>query len=225
MKPKLWIVFGIEALVLTALLFGSAGTLRWPAGWAFLALFFGSGLVFSVLLARHDPALLDERLKWVIQKDQPRWDRVFVSVFLPLMVGWFVLMALDAGRFHWSAMPAWLQVVGGLALVLSMVIIYRIFRENSFAAAVVRVQKERGHKVISTGPYAIVRHPLYATMVVYFPALPLLLGSWYGLAATPLLLAALVVRTALEDRELRRRLEGYADYARRVRYRLIPGIW
>ncbi len=225
MKPKVWIALGIEALVFAALLFGTAGTLRWPAGWAFMAIFFSAGVVLSVLLARHVPALLDERLKWVIQEDQPRWDRVFVSVFLPLLVGWFVLMALDAGRFHWSVMPVWLQVLGGLGLVLSMVLMYWIFKENTFAAGVVRIQKERGQKVISTGPYALVRHPLYASMLLFFSALALLLGSWYGLATSPLLFAVLVVRTALEDRELQRGLEGYADYARRVRFRLIPGIW
>jgi protein-S-isoprenylcysteine O-methyltransferase Ste14 len=225
MKPKVWLALGIEAVVFAALLFGAAGTIRWPAGWAFMAVFFSSGVVFSVLLARHDPALLDERLKWVIQKDQPLWDRVFVSVFLPLLLGWIILMGLDAGRFHWSVMPIWLQVVGALGLVLSMVLMYRIFQENTFAAGVVRIQKERGQKVISTGPYAIVRHPLYTSMLVYLPSLALLLGSWYGLATSILLFAALVVRTVLEDRELHRGLDGYAEYARRVRYRLIPGIW
>jgi protein-S-isoprenylcysteine O-methyltransferase Ste14 len=225
MKAKVWMALGIEALVFAALLFGTAGTLRWPGGWAFMAILFSAGVVLSVMLARHDPALLDERLKWVIQEDQPRWDRVFIPVFLLLLVGWFVLMALDAGRFHWSVMPVWLQVLGGLGLVLSMVLMYWIFKENTFAAAVVRIQKERGQKVISTGPYALVRHPLYASMLLHLPALALLLGSWYGLATTPLLFAGLVVRTALEDRELQRGLEGYADYARRVRFRLFPGIW
>jgi protein-S-isoprenylcysteine O-methyltransferase Ste14 len=225
MKPKVWLALAIEAIVLAVLLFGSAGTLRWPAGWAFMAVFFSTGIVFSILLARHDPALLDERLKWVIQKGQPLWDRVFVAVFLPIMVGWIILMGLDAGRYHWSVMPAWLQVVGGLGLVLSVSVMYRIFRENTFAAGVVRIQKERGQRVISTGPYAIVRHPLYASMLIYLPALALMLGSWYGLAASFLLFAVMIIRTALEDRELQRGLEGYAEYAQRVRYRLIPGIW
>jgi protein-S-isoprenylcysteine O-methyltransferase Ste14 len=225
MKPKVWLALGIEALILAVLLFGSAGTLHWPAGWAFMIVFFATGLPMTLMLARHDPALLDERLKWVVQKDQPLWDRVFVSLFLPLFVGWFILIGLDAGRFHWSVMPVWLQVVGGLGLVLSLALMYRVFRENTFAAAVVRIQKERGQKVISTGPYAIVRHPLYTTMLLYLPALALMLGSWYGLATSFLLFAVLVVRTALEDRELQRGLDGYADYAHRVRYRLIPGIW
>jgi protein-S-isoprenylcysteine O-methyltransferase Ste14 len=225
MKPKVWLALGIEAVVFAVLLFGAAGTLRWPAAWAFMAVLFSTGLVVTVLLARHDPALLDERLKSVIQPDQPLWDRVLVPILLLLMLGWFVLMGLDAGRFHWSVMPVWLQVVGALGVVLSVGISYRILRENTFAAAVVRIQKERGQKVISTGPYAIVRHPLYSSTLIFFPSTALLLGSWYGLAATILILATLIVRTVLEDRELQRGLEGYAEYARRVRYRLIPGIW
>jgi protein-S-isoprenylcysteine O-methyltransferase Ste14 len=103
--------------------------------------------------------------------------------------------------------------------------IARVSRENTFLAAVVRIQTERGHRVISTGPYATVRHPLYAAMLIYFPANALLLGSWYGLAASFVLSGCLVLRTVMEDRELLRGLEGYPDYAARVRYRLIPFVW
>ena len=103
--------------------------------------------------------------------------------------------------------------------------IARVFRENTFLAAVVKIQTERGHRVISTGPYATVRHPLYAAVLIYLPANALLLGSWYGLAASFVLSGGIVFRTAMEDRELQRGLEGYAEYAARVRYRLIPFVW
>ncbi|MGA2197474.1 MAG: isoprenylcysteine carboxylmethyltransferase family protein, partial [Bryobacteraceae bacterium] len=135
------------------------------------------------------------------------------------------LMGLDAVRFRWSAMPVWLQCAGGALMILSFWMINRVFQENPFLLAVVKIQKERGHKVISTGPYAIVRHPLYAAVLIYLPANALLLGSWYGLAASLVLIGGVVIRTAMEDRELRRSLEGYTEYAGRVRYRLIPLVW
>jgi len=106
-----------------------------------------------------------------------------------------------------------------------MWICHRAFRENTFLAPVVRIQRERGHHVVSTGPYRVVRHPLYSGALVIFPSTALMLGSWYGLAASTALGIALVIRTALEDRELRRALEAYAEYAGRVRYRVIPRVW
>ncbi|MGH6943069.1 MAG: methyltransferase family protein [Geminicoccaceae bacterium] len=225
MKAKVWVAFAAEALVLAVLLFGAAGTLRWPAGWAFIGLFFGGTLPMGWMLARHDPALLDERMRLPIQKDQPLWDRIILSVFFILFPGWLVLMGLDAVRFGWSVMPVWLQWVGGAGLALSFWIMHLTFRENTFLAPVVKIQTERGHKVVSTGPYAVVRHPLYAAALMFFAATALMLGSWYGLAAALVLAGVLVVRTAMEERELRCRLDGYAAYARRVRYRLVPWIW
>jgi protein-S-isoprenylcysteine O-methyltransferase Ste14 len=215
----------VEALVFSALLFGAAGTMLWPAGWAFLILFFVGALWITLFLGRHDPALLAERLKLPVQKDQPSWDKVFLLAMTVAWCGWLVLMGLDAVRFRWSVMPVWLQCAGGVLIVLSFRMIGRVYRENPFLVAVVKIQTERGHRVISTGPYAIVRHPLYATMSILLPANALLLGSWYGLAASFVLLGGLAFRTAMEDRELQRGLEGYAKYAARVRYRLIPFVW
>lgn len=224
MNSKLWIGFARGILISAAPLFGAAGTLRWPAAWAYLALVFGPGLLITLVLAKHDPALLEERMKPLVQKDQPLWDRILITTFLALWLSWFVLMGLDA-RFGWSAMPVWLQWIGAAGILLTMWIWFLIFRENTFLAPVVKIQKERGHKVISSGPYAIVRHPMYATALVFFAATALLLGSWYGLAGALLLAAWLIVRTALEDRELKRGLAGYTDYTARVRYRLVPLIW
>src|SRR3984893_14177088 len=224
MNMKLWIGFARGILISALPLFGAAGTLRWPAAWAYLVLVFGPGLLITLELAKRDPALLEERMKPVIQKDQPLWDRILITTFLALWLGWVVLVGLDV-RFGWSAMPVWLQWIGAAGVLLTMWIWFLIFRENTFLAPVVKIQKERGHKVISSGPYATVRHPMYAAALVFFAATALLLGSWYGLAGALLLAAWLVVRTALEDRELKRGLAGYTDYAARVRYRLVPLIW
>jgi len=225
MAVKIWLTLAVEALIFSALLFGSAGTIRWPAGWAYLILFFVGASWITLFLARHDPALLAERMKMRVQKDQPLWDKVFLLAMTVAWCGWLPLMGLDAIRFRWSVMPVWLQCGGGVLMLLSFRMMGRVFRENTFLAPVVRIQTERGHKVISTGPYAIVRHPLYAAGLIYLPATALLLGSWYGLAASFVFSAGLVFRTAMEDRELRRGLAGYTEYAARVRYRLIPFVW
>ncbi len=225
MGVKVWLTLAGKALILSALLFGAAGTIRWPAGWVYLIIFFVAVLRLVSFLARHDPALLAERMKMRVQKDQPLWDKIFL---LAMGVGWFAwlpLMALDAVRFRWSVMPIWLQCLGAALMLLSFWMIGRVLRENTFLAPVVRIQAERGHKVISTGPYATIRHPLYAALLIFLPANALLLGSWYGLAASAVLLAGLVFRTAMEDRELHRNLPGYDEYSARVHYRLVPFVW
>lgn len=225
MPARVWIAIAVEAAVFAALLFGAAGTLSWPAGWLFMVLFFLSGMLMSLWLARQDPELLEERMKSLIQKDQPVWDRILMPIIAVCFIGWLPLMGLDTVRFRWSAVPVWFQVLGGAGVAIGRAICFLAFRENSFAVPVVKLQHERGQKVVSTGPYAVVRHPLYAGALLLFPSTALLLGSWWGLAASVLLATDLVVRTALEDRELRRGLEGYSDYAKRVRSRLVPFVW
>jgi protein-S-isoprenylcysteine O-methyltransferase Ste14 len=225
MGVKVSLALAVEVLIFSALLFGGAGTIRWPAAWVYLILFFAVGVWFTVWLLRHDPALLAERMKLPFQKGQPLWDKIFILPLILAWCGWLLLMGLDAVRFRWSVMPIWLQCAGGALMLLSFWMMARVFRVNTFLAAAVRIQTERGHKVISTGPYALVRHPLYASMLIYLSSNALLLGSWYGLAASFVLSAALVFRTVMEDRVLRRGLEGYTEYAARVRYRLIPFIW
>jgi len=225
MSRKVWLALTIEAVIFAVLLFGAAGTIFWLAGWAYLFLFFFGAARISLWLAREDPALLAERMKPPIQKGQPFWDKVFLLTTSAAWCGWLVLMGLDAVRFHWSAMPLWLEVAGGALMVVSFRMIVRVFQENPFLASVVKIQTERGHRVIFTGPYAIVRHPLYATMLIFLPANALLLGSWYGLAALLVFLPGFVFRTVMEDRELMRGLPGYKEYADRVQYRLIPFVW
>jgi protein-S-isoprenylcysteine O-methyltransferase Ste14 len=214
-----------EFAVFAALLFVSTGTPFWPAGWVFMAIFFGFALVIVLWLGREDPGLLAERLSTPIQSGQPHWDKVFVVAVVLLFVFWLILMPLDAVRFGWSEVPRWLQILGAVGLVLSFYIIFLTFRENAYLAPVVKLQEERGQRVVSTGPYRYVRHPMYASMFVFLPATALLLGSWWGLLLCPVMLALLVWRTTLEDRLLQNGLAGYDEYARNVRYRLIPGVW
>ena len=214
-----------EFAVFAALLFVCAGTLLWPAGWAFMALFFGFALAIVLWLAREDPELLAERMSSPIQRGQPLWDKMFVAAVLLLFLTWLIVMPLDAVRFGWSEVPDWLQLLGALGVVLSFYIMFLTFRENAYLALVVKVQEERGQSVVSTGPYRYVRHPMYASMLLFFPGSALLLGSWWGLLLCALLLGLLVWRIPLEERMLQNGLDGYDEYARKVRYRLIPRVW
>jgi protein-S-isoprenylcysteine O-methyltransferase Ste14 len=211
--------------VLGAILFLSAGTLAWPEAWVYLAAVAVPGLAAGILLARHDPALLAERMGSLIQRGQKGWDKILMSAFFLLYIGWLVLMAFDAERFHWSAMPLAAKILGTFLIVLTSYLMWIVTRENSFAAPVVRVQRERGHAVVTTGPYAYVRHPMYAGAIPMLIGTPLLLGSWWGLAVSALLVVLLAIRATLEERTLTAELEGYAEYARRVSYRFVPGLW
>ncbi|PJG55788.1 isoprenylcysteine carboxyl methyltransferase [Bradyrhizobium forestalis] len=214
----------VFVVAMGALLFACAGTLQWPAAWTFLATSALLGPLCGWWLYRIDPALLAERLRPVLQKDQPAADKMFMTLFVVAMLAWLVVMGLDR-RVQSSDMPAALQVLGlGLFLASTLFTMW-VFRENSFAAPVVKLQAERAQHVISTGPYAYVRHPMYSGMVLFFTGVPLLLGSWWGLAMMPLFIALFAVRIPIEERTLREGLPGYTDYAARVRYRLVPGVW
>jgi protein-S-isoprenylcysteine O-methyltransferase Ste14 len=209
----------------TALLFVAAGTWRWPQVWIFTFEMMAGGLAVGIWLARHDPGLLAERMRSPIQRDQERGDRLFMMSLLVLWPAWLAFMALDAVRFRLSQVPLWAQAIGALLILIAMYAFYVTFRENSFAAPVVKIQKERGQTVVTTGPYRYVRHPMYAGASLLFFGIPLLLGSGYGFALAPVWLALLALRIPIEERALREKLDGYEDYMKRVRYRLVPGLW
>jgi protein-S-isoprenylcysteine O-methyltransferase Ste14 len=206
------------------LLFLSAGTFHWTGAWVYIVVMVGLSLTMGVALARRDPGLMNERLRPPIQKTQTAADKIVLSILLLGIFAWLVLMGLDI-RFGWSAAPVWVQVVGVLVLLAGIWICYLTMLENSFAAPVVKIQDERGQKVITTGPYSYVRHPMYAGAILYFAGTALLLGSWWGLAAVLAFILLLAIRTFIEEKTLRAGLQGYDDYAARVRYKLIPMVW
>ncbi|MGO8865661.1 MAG: methyltransferase family protein [Alphaproteobacteria bacterium] len=210
---------------MATLLFVPAGTLNWPGAWIFMAEFVVGGLAVTLWLAWRDPGLLKERMGGPFQKGQAFWDKVFMTLIIVIWCGWLVLMALDAKRWSLSHMPGALNDAGAVLIPIGFFIVWLTFRENSFAAPVVRIQEERGQRVISTGPYRIVRHPMYAGAILYMIGMPLLLGSWLGLLVLPLNLGVLTVRIFIEETALRQGLPGYNEYAARVRYRLVPGVW
>jgi protein-S-isoprenylcysteine O-methyltransferase Ste14 len=207
-----------------ALLFASAGTLHWPGAWALLATSALLGPTCGLWLAKTDPALLAERLRLTARDEQPAADKKFMLVFAATALVWLVAMGLDR-RLHASGFPLALQGLGLAMYLLSTGFIMWVFRVNSFAAPVIKVQAARDHHVISTGPYAWVRHPMYSGVMLFFFGIPLLLGSWWGLVIAPLFAVLFAVRARIEERALVAGLPGYADYAARVRYRLLPGVW
>jgi len=213
----LFVIFAL-ALVLPA------GTIVWLAGWIYLVLFFGFFIAVNAWLFRHNPSLLQERMS-LSKPDQKRWDKVLFPMLLLFPFVWLVFISFDAVRFHWSPVPVWFQGAGVLVLLCSFYLFFLTFRENSFLSTVVRVQKEREHTVISTGPYHYVRHPMYAAFLLFMIGTPLLLGSWYGVLFGLAFMIALARRAILEESTLQKELRGYSDYMTQVKYRLIPYVW
>jgi protein-S-isoprenylcysteine O-methyltransferase Ste14 len=212
-------------VIIAALLFGPAGKLDWPAAWAFLALVGVASLVIGIRLAYVDPALLAERLRGLGQPQQAAWDTPLLILGAFLWCAWPIVMALDAVRWHISHVPPLLQGFGALAILVCFVLVWLTFRANSYAAPVVKLQTERGHKVATTGPYRYVRHPMYGSAILFFIGMPLMLGSWIGLLLAPLFVVLIGVRAIFEERMLTERLAGYAEYRARVRYRFVPLVW
>ena len=200
-----------------------AGTLDYPAAWVFLALFAGGGLAIIYWLAKHSPSLFRERLAPPIQRGQKPWDRIFMIILVALFIGWLPAMGWDAARSGFDAVPDWLQGLGALFIVSYMLGAYWTFRENAFAAPVVKIQKDQ--RVIDTGPYAIVRHPMYTSALFLFVGTPLLLGSRLGLIFSAIFILPLAWRSVGEERMLRAELSGYDAYAARVRWRFVPYVW
>ncbi|MEA2830204.1 MAG: hypothetical protein QOF22_952 [Bradyrhizobium sp.] len=207
-----------------ALLFVPAGTLHWPAAWVYLGTVAILGLSCGLWLAKTDPALLAERMHPMMQKDQPAADKKFMLVFGLVALLWFVAIGLDK-RLHASNIAVPVQTLGLAMLLVSTGFVMWVMRENSFASPVVKLQTERGHRVVSSGPYAFVRHPMYSGSVLFFVGAPLLLGSWWGVAMSPLFTVLFTIRAKIEERALIAGLPGYADYTKRVRFRLLPGLW
>ena len=212
-------------VVFALALFLAAGTVLWLAGWAFLVLFFGFTLALSRWLLKHTPGLLTERMTGIGNPNQKTWDKVFYAGANLIFLAWLVLMPLDAVRFHWSQMSFFLQVVGALLLLCSFYLFFLTFRENAYLSPAVRVQTERGQTVVSTGLYRYVRHPMYATALIFLVSTTLLLGSWYGFILGLLLFVGIALRAVQEERALRAELPGYEEYMAQVKYRFIPYVW
>jgi protein-S-isoprenylcysteine O-methyltransferase Ste14 len=215
---------GLNA-VLCLLLFLPAGTLAWPQAWIFLTILIGCSQAIGLWLLKTNPELLAERMKSPVSAEQRPLDRVVIVAIGLFLCGWLVFMGLDARRFGWSHTPQWAQALGAALILGAFYGWVGVLRANSFASVTIRLQKERGQTVISSGPYAVVRHPMYAYMVPFMVGVPLLLGSLWGLLGVGVAMPLMAARALGEEALLMDGLPGYREYAAKVRFRLLPGIW
>jgi len=207
-----------------ALAFVGAWRIDWPRGLVFAALFVAASVIGSLIIEVRNPSLLAARDKGLRRNSKP-FDRLFFTLFLPLVLAAPVLAGLDAGRFLWWPLPDATLAVGILLLAAGSALSTWTLAVNAHAEATVRIQTDRQHKVITDGPYRLVRHPMYLGTIIGLPAMALIVGS--GVALLPAALTAIlfVWRTAREDATLQAELDGYAAYAAKTRFRLLPGIW
>lgn len=209
-------------LVMGVLLFGAAGTFDYWQAWLFLASYFAASLIVSIWLERHDPALLERRMRGGPFAEGERNQKIIMTITSLGFIALLVVPGLDR-RLGWSRMPGEVVILGDVLLLAGWSGILAVFRANSYAAATIQVAA--GQKVISTGPYAIVRHPMYAAALIMLLGIPVSLASWWGVVVLVAILPVLAWRLIDEERVLLRDLGGYADYRRKVRWRLIPYIW
>jgi len=222
LAAKAWISLVALAVVMGALLFGLAGTMRYWQGWIYISIFMGASVLTTLDLVRRDPALLERRLRGgptAEKRPAQRIIMVFTSIGFTALL---VVPALDH-RFGWSHVPTGVVIAGDVLVAVGFLFIAIVYRVNTFTAATIQVAKDQ--TVISTGPYAIVRHPMYASAILYLGGTPLALGSWWGLVAIAAMVPFLVWRLVDEERMLAAELPGYREYMQRVRHRLVPFVW
>jgi len=212
----------IRFVVVVGVLFGCAGRLDWPRGWFFIALCIVTVAVTIPVFRRENPRILRTRLQKT--HGAKPFDKVIYAVMMSAVLACLAVAGLDA-RFGWSSLPFEWTYLGLLLYVAGYIPIGLAMATNPFIERTVRIQEERGHVAVTTGPYRIVRHPMYVGLMLVMGSWPLLLGSTWSYVPWAILAVTLVVRTALEDRTLRRELPGYEEYTKRTRYRLIPEVW
>ena len=204
-------------------LFWSAGRFDWWPAWAAIAVWLAWFTVMDTLILRFNPALMAERL--APPKGAKTWDRAILSILRLTQLVCYILAGLDQ-RYGWTGgLPLAAQIAGLTVCVFSSALLTWAMASNTFFSQIVRIQSERGHAVATDGPYRYLRHPAYIGMILFELAISILLASWWALVASGLCVTLLILRTALEDRTLQAELTGYVDYARQVRYRLLPGVW
>jgi protein-S-isoprenylcysteine O-methyltransferase Ste14 len=209
-------------LVMAALLFGTAGTLDYWQAWLYLALYFAASIAITLYLVRKDPALLERRMSGGPFAEKEPAQRIIMMLASLGFIALAIVPALDR-RYGWSHLPIAMVLAGDLVMLLGWLGIYFVFRENSFASATIEAATDQ--RVISTGPYAFVRHPMYASALVMLLGISPALGSWWGLPIVVAIVPALIWRLTDEERFLAQRLPGYPEYRQRVRFRLLPFVW
>jgi protein-S-isoprenylcysteine O-methyltransferase Ste14 len=210
------------AIVMGLLLFIPAGTARYWQGWGYLAVFFGAATFITRYLAKKDPALLQRRLRGGPTAEKEFSQKIIMSLASLGFIALLLVPALDF-RFQWSSVPLYLVITGDLLMALGFYVVFRVYRENSFTSATIEVASDQ--RVIATGPYAVVRHPMYAGSFLYLAATPLALGSYWGLLPLLIMVPSVIWRLFDEERFLSKNLPQYVAYCAKLRWRLIPGVF
>ena len=224
---KMWLSLTVRMSLFAMAILWPAGTWQWWEAWVMIVMWTIYGVVTTHYLLRHDPALLAERLKFLpLHKEQKDWDKVLMSLFFIAGIGLYLIPGFDVVRYEWSEpLPEWMRILAMLIHLPCFLLLGWVMRENTYLSQVVKIDKDRDHKVVTSGPYALVRHPMYTVVIVLLFALPVALGSRFALILAVFLTLLLIIRTYCEDRTLHEELKGYPEYAKQTRYRLIPGIW
>ena len=214
----------VAGVIVGALIwFGLAGRLTWWQGWAFPLIFLAYSGILAWRLSKLDPNLAQERARPADAAEG--WDRVLMRVYTGVVVAMLLVAALDGGRFAWSVVPLGIQGLGWILEMLTGAIVWHVMMVNAYLSSWVRLQQDRGQIVIRDGLYRHVRHPMYLGIILGYIGVPLVLGSWWAMVPSAVIVGIFVYRTCREDRMLLEGLQGYAEYAEKVRYRLLPGIW
>jgi protein-S-isoprenylcysteine O-methyltransferase Ste14 len=219
---RVWLQTALSLPGFAFLLFAPAGTFRFWQAWLYGAIFFAAAAGLGLYFLKHDPALIGRRMIIGPGAEQEPAQKIIIAITL---IGFLALMILPGfdRRWHWSSVPVWLVLLADAAVVASFVIFFVVMKQNSYAAATITV--EAGQPVVSTGLYGVIRHPMYAGALLLLAATPLALGSYWTLLVAVLFVPLLAWRLLDEERFLTRNLPGYADYCRKVRTRLVPGVW
>ena len=209
-------------LVMSSSIFLTAWTFNYWQAWTFLAVFFGSVLAITIYLMKKDPKLLERRVRGGPSAEKEKSQQVIQSIAGIAFIAIFLISALDH-RFGWSAVSLFIVLVGDVLVALGLLVVFLVFRENTFTSATIEIATDQ--KVISTGPYSLVRHPMYSGAFIMLLGVPIALGSWWGLLAVIPLILVIVARLFDEEKFLAQSLVGYPEYLNRVLYRLIPFVW
>lgn len=217
---QIYFVFIIQALIF----FASAGHLNIPRAWLYFIVYLVCLLLNTIMVYKFFPEIANVRGE--MRSGTKSWDKVFIALSVPMtLIIMPVVAGLDIGRYYWSSLPIYFIVIGIGLYIISIILIDWSLITNRYFETTVRIQKDRGHQVITTGPYKIVRHPGYVGIILSVLSFSLIIGSLFSLISAGIIILLFIARTSLEDKTLHIELDGYPEYAKRVKYRLFPGIW
>lgn len=219
LKKKIFLFLPLGIIVVALMLFLPAGSLEYWQAWLFISIFFIPVIFVASYLLKHDPELLERRPQFKEKEVQEKWVIKIASLFFFLG---FLIPGFDY-RYGWSSVPTWLIITSDVLIITGYLLVFFVFKENSYTSRIIEVEK--GQKVITTGPYSVIRHPMYAGVILMYIFIPIALGSYWALIFFMPVIAVIIFRALDEEKVLSRGLKGYKEYCTKVKYRIIPGIW